>query len=302
MAERSRPSLRMRLLCAYLGLSPMKRTLGDVPATEAARLENRRRGVTLPAGDLLGTHEVTVDDHDGLTCVSVGPRDRRAGRTIVYVPGGGYVNHPIAAHWAFMGALATENDACVVAPLYPLAPEGTAATVVPAMVALHRRLSAEAGAPPVWAGDSAGAGLALATALWLRDQQEALPAHLVLIAPWLDVEMRHPDVAAILDRDPMQDLPGLRYAGAMWAGDLSPADPLVSPGNGELHGLPPLTVIGGTRDILHAGARDFAERASTAGVDVVLLEAPGGVHSFPVMRRPPEAAEARRLIRQRLAA
>lgn len=297
---RRRPSLRMRLLRAVLRGSRMKRTLNNVAATEREREANRRRGPASPAAKLAMTHEFRPARHDGLEWVDIVPRDVRTDRTIVYLHGGGFINGPVAGHWDFMAALATENSARIIAPLYPLAPEGTAATVVPAMVALHLRLCEESADPPIWAGDSAGGGLALATAMRLRDEGAPLPGHLVLIAPWLDVALVHPRIKSILRRDRMAGLPGMRYAGTLWAGGLPTDSPLVSPVHGDLDGLPPMTVIVGTRDILLPDSRDLVVRAQAEGIDAVLVRGPGAVHSFPVAMSLPESAEARQVIAARL--
>ncbi|MFJ3799452.1 alpha/beta hydrolase fold domain-containing protein [Streptomyces sp. NPDC090088] len=300
VTRRSRPSLRMRLVCAGLAVTRTKRILGADASTEADRLRNRGKGPAAVPRRLRRTHEVTVHDRGGLRCAEIGVRDRRPERTIVYLHGGAYINPVVVQHWDLMAALAAENDARVIAPFYPLAPEGTAATVVPALLDLQVRLTAESGTAPVWAGDSAGGGLALATAMRLRDEGLPAPRHLVLFAPWLDVGLTNPGVADVVVRDPTLGVVGLRYAGRLWAGALPLDSPQVSPGGGDPRGLPPTTVIVGTRDIFVADCRDFAARARAAGVDITLLEGADGFHVYPAVTFLPESAEARRLVTARL--
>ncbi|WP_234534801.1 alpha/beta hydrolase fold domain-containing protein [Streptomyces shenzhenensis] len=136
----------------------------------------------------------------------------------------------------------------------------------------------------------------------LRDEGLPPPRHLVLFAPWLDAGLTNPGVADVVARDPMLDVVGLRYAGRLWAGALPLDSPQVSPGGGDPRGLPPTTVIVGTRDIFLADCRDFAARARAAGVDVTLLEGTDGFHVYPAATFLPESAEARRLVTARLTA
>lgn len=121
---RSRPSLRMRLVCAWLTSTRTKRVLADEASTEADRRRNRAEGPAVVPRRLLRTHDVTVHHRDGLRCAEVVVQGRRPTRTIVYVHGGGYIDPLVVQHWDLMAALAAENDARVIAPFYPLAPRG----------------------------------------------------------------------------------------------------------------------------------------------------------------------------------
>ncbi len=299
---RSSPSWRMRLVCQVLAARGTKRVLGSAEQTEHDRRRNVARGVPAPRrrhSARYGFRETTLADVRCLEVVDSRRPDPR--RTIVYVHGGAYVNPPVVQHWDLIAALATENDARVVAPGYPLAPAGTAATVVPLMLDVDAAVRARYGPRVVWAGDSAGGGLALATALALRDQGRTVPDHLVLVAPWLDVTMSNPGVGQVEPRDPSLAVPGLQHAGRLWAGGTDPRDPLVSPGFADLDELPPTTLVVGDRDLFLQDCRDLAERAGRADVDVSLVEAPGGFHVFPAVTFLPESKAARRHVSARLA-
>ena len=70
-------------------------------------------------------------------------------------------------------------------------------------------------------------------------------------------------------------------------------DPLVTPLDADLSGLPPLLVQAGTGDNLVNEARLLAERAAAAGVDVSLELYPVATHDFHLFWTfPPEAADA----------
>jgi cation diffusion facilitator CzcD-associated flavoprotein CzcO len=147
---------------------------------------------------------------------------------------------------------------------YRLAPEH------PHPAALHDALAAvralRAQGPVVLAGDSAGAGLALATALALRDAAEPAPAALLLIAPWVDLTLASlpPPAAgeAMLSRAWITACAQHYLAGADARGAA------VSPLHADLHGLPPVLIQTGTDDLLHDEGLRLHAALDAAGVAV----------------------------------
>jgi acetyl esterase/lipase len=223
-----------------------------------------------------------------------------APRPLVYVHGGGYVHQFETAHWWLTSALAPDLGVRIYAVDYVLAPTGTAADGVADVAAAVTALAEREGISPIVAGDSAGGGLALAAAARLRGASSA-PAHLALFAPWLDAGLRSPEARALERRDPSLALPGLRIAGRLWAGELGVDHPDVSPLFSEPAGLPPTSLVVGTRDLLYPDARDFAASARSAGVDVATFTAADAFHVFPAATWLPESASARVWLKQRLA-
>jgi acetyl esterase/lipase len=202
------------------------------------------------------------------------------GNHVVYLHGGAYINQIVRQHWQLIAYLAHQAPAQVTVPIYPLAPRGGAATVVPQTADLLAEVIAIAGAGRVTVmGDSAGGGLALAAAQLLRDTGRPQPHGLVLIAPWLDVTMTHPDQPHINLRDPMLDIAGLAEAGRLYAGDLSPTHPWCSPIRGRLDGLAPISAFIGTDDILLPDSLALADHA-----DVHVTN--GMPHVYPLLPMP----------------
>lgn len=212
---------------------------------------------------------------------------------VVYFHGGGYVGEIDGAHWRVCRRMATLVPAQVSVPIYPLAPGATAATTVPTAADIVADVLAAAAHPGLVTvmGDSAGGGLALAVAQRLRDRGLTAP-RLVLVAPWLDVTMTDPRIDESVTRDPILSVARLVQAGKLYAGDLPTDDPLVSPLFGDLHGLGPITVLVGTRDLLLHDARRLRELATAAGVPVDYHEGAGLVHVYPILPLP-EARAAR---------
>ncbi|MEV4642913.1 alpha/beta hydrolase fold domain-containing protein [Actinoplanes sp. NPDC049548] len=222
------------------------------------------------------------------------------GAVVVALHGGAYVREITAAHYGYYADLVRRTGSAVMVPGYPLAPAGTAGTVVPAVADLLTRIIAEHGPAAVRVlGDSAGGGLALAAVQELRRRGALVPGRLVLLSPWLDVTLS--DARSATVADPMLDLAGMRACGRLWAGRLSPTDPMVSPLFGPLDGLPPTTVYAGTLDLLHPDAVRLREGAGAAGSEVRLELRTGLLHDWLLVPMLPEARRARGDIHRLLA-
>lgn len=210
-------------------------------------------------------------------------------QTLIYFHGGAYIAQMAGFQWSWIAALVRVLGCRALVPLYPLAPRGTAETVVPEAADLVAEALA-AGASVSVLGDSAGGGLALAVTQELVRRGGAQPAHLLLIAPWLDVTLSDPRSLSI--DDPLMTVDGLRWCGRHWAGDLDPVDARVSPLFGSMDGLPPVTVFAGTRDILYPDTARLEQRSRDEGLSMTFITRPGLVHAWPVLTFLPEACDA----------
>ena len=216
------------------------------------------------------------------------------GRTALYLHGGSFVYQIAKQHWTLIADLVRTTGTTITVPIYPLAPAGTAATVIPAVAELAGTLG-----EPVLIGDSAGGAIALGAAQILRDR--GIRLRTILISPELDLTLTDPMLRKIEPWDPWLAIPGAAVANELWAGDLPLTDPLVSPMFGSLEGLAPVTLFCGTRDMLHADATTFVTRAARAGVPVDFHEARGMIHVYPLLPIP-EGRAARDVIRAALTA
>ncbi len=124
------------------------------------------------------------------------------------------------------------------------------------------------GIPPgqvVFAGDSAGGGLVVATALRLRERGLPLPAGLVLFSPWADLRPRgrgpEPSGETMLSRA-MLDESATRYLAGR-----SADEPFASPVVADLHGLPPVLIqVAGVDSTLQVFPRRWHVFQMNAGV------------------------------------
>jgi epsilon-lactone hydrolase len=147
------------------------------------------------------------------------------------------------------------------------------------------------------AGDSAGAGLAVTTALRARAEGRPLPVALILLSPWVDLAATAPSMVTNRDSDVLFGGPtpmnGEALVSKLLPASMDRKDPLVSPLYADLSRLPPAYAqVGGAEMLLH-DARRFAERAWAAGVKVELEVFDDQQHTFQMMAgRAPEADEA----------
>jgi monoterpene epsilon-lactone hydrolase len=285
-------SLRSMLAPLVLTLRGSKREFSSAERTLARIKRLGEHPAAFEPRRLRGS--VTRRDIGGWPVFEVG--DARADRRAVYLHGGVYVFEIDPLHWRFIALLAQEAGIRITVPIMPLAPRGVAATVVPAVADLVAALVDEVGASRVSVlGDSSGGGMALATAMLLRDRGVPPLGHTVLIAPWLDISGTDPRLAEIAPTDPWLAVPGTHAAGALYRAELGEFDPLVSPLYGSLEGLGPVTMFSGTRDILNADALRLVALARASALQLDYIEGAGMIHNYPILPMP-EGDAARKMI------
>lgn len=207
-----------------------------------------------------------------------------SGRVILYLHGGGYVFGSAAQDAGIASQLAKRGHARVVAPDFRLAPEATYPAAVEDVVRVYRRLREQGEREVVIAGLSSGAGLALSVLMTLRDAHEPLASRAILLSPMVDATGTSVSWSANAALDWGQPDALLRWA-RFYAGSRSPADPGISPVNGNLGGLPPILVVVGELELGHDDAATLVRRAQKAGVEAVLHVEPDMVHAFMTFGR-----------------
>ena len=191
--------------------------------------------------------------------------------TLLYLHGGGYfacsprTHRPISAFFAHAGF-------AVFVPDYRLAPEHPFPAALDDALAAWQALrdSGRAAKHMAVAGDSAGGGLSLALLLKLRDLGQALPAAAALFSPWTDLAATGASVQENADHDAMFWAAGIPAGAAHYIGTDDARNPLISPVYGDMHGLPPLLIHCGQREILRDDGTRVAAKAQAAGVTVSL--------------------------------
>ena len=199
---------------------------------------------------------------------------------IVYFHGGGYVGGSIASHRNLTGHLALHSGCRVLSVEYRLAPEHPHPAPVNDAVTSYN-WAVDQGYDPgkiALAGDSAGGGLTAACLLALRDQQIELPAAAMMISPWLDMSFTGETMVTNEAHDSSISAIGMPTMRDLFLGDASIDDPLASPFEANLEGLPPLLIQVGDEEVLLSDSERFTEKATAAGVDVELRVWPEMFH------------------------
>ena len=207
-----------------------------------------------------------------------------ASRVVFYFAGGSYIDQPRAVHWRFLNDLAEQAGVSVIVPIYAKLPDCDAEEAYEKLTAFYLDCLERDGPweEIVFMGDSAGGGMALSFAMQLRDAGAAGPDRLILICPWVDVTLTNPDMPAYEKKDRTLDSEQLRQIGALWAGGLSPDDPVVSPLYGQFGGLGKVTLFTTTGELLYPDIRLLYERMQAQGADADLIEQPGMFHVWPL--------------------
>lgn len=211
--------------------------------------------------------------------VTVGATERP--RAILYLHGGGYTVGSARLYRSLAAHLAQSSGAVVFTLDYRLAPEHPYPAALDDAVAAFTDLVTAHGYRPAMvaiAGDSAGGGLAVATARRLIDTG-LCPGALALLSPWTDPS----DEEFERHRDFVINKAWGRASAASYRGEADSRDPGYAPMYGRLDGLPPTLVHCSTVEMLHPQILRFVDAVKMAGGEVHLTARDDWWHSIHVL-------------------
>jgi monoterpene epsilon-lactone hydrolase len=213
---------------------------------------------------------------------------------VLYLHGGGYLFGSPKTHRQVLIAMAKAFQAPAYGLDYRLAPEHPfPAAVEDAAKAYQWLLARHPLADIVLAGDSAGAGLAIATAVGVRDGGLKLPKAIVAFSPYSDLAVTGPSIEANAKSCAMFTPRSIREAAAMYLAGADARDPRASPLYADLTGLPPMLLFASRHETLRDDTLRLAQRATAAGVKVQLIVRDRLPHVWPVfVALLPEARDA----------
>jgi epsilon-lactone hydrolase len=203
---------------------------------------------------------------------------------LVYFHGGGYSSGSIKSHRRMVAEAGRAAGVAALAVGYRLAPEHPFPAALDDALAVWEALIAqgfEAGRIAV-GGDSAGGGLALALMISLQRLSRPLPACAWLVSPWVDLTMTGASLKTKADVDPLISAAYLRELADAYLAGHDPSDPLASPLNADLSGLPPLLIQVGSAESLLDDSVRLAGRAGEADVAATLQIWPHMIHAWPL--------------------
>jgi monoterpene epsilon-lactone hydrolase len=219
---------------------------------------------------------------EGVNGIGVTIRGATPSNVVLYLHGGVYVIGSAATSVALVGDIARRVGTRAITLDYRLAPEHPYPAAVVDVQAAYRGLL-DQGVDPgsiAFAGESAGAGLAVATLLALKEAGTPLPSCAFLMSPYADLTLSGESILAKEAVDPILTPQGLRNRIPDYVNGADPSRPQISPVFGDLSGLPPLLIQVGSNEILLSDALRLAGRAATADVPVTLEVTPGVPHVF----------------------
>lgn len=224
----------------------------------------------------------------GVPAVWFRPRaGQRPGAVLLYFHGGSYLIGSTVTHGAQIARLALASGCAALGLDYRLAPEHPFPAPLEDALAAYRWLLAQGVAPErlLLAGDSAGAGLALALLLTLRREGLPLPAGAALLCPWVDLSARGGTLASHERFDWATQEDFIAWERLYLGADGLPAarDPRASPLFGDLTGLPPLLIQVGGAEMVLDQASALAERARAAAVPTTLSVYPEMIHNWHLL-------------------
>lgn len=212
------------------------------------------------------------------------PQDQSS-QLILHIHGGAFFLGSLNTHRGFMSDIAVRTQMQVLHLDYPLAPEHPFPAALDSIYSLYCQILQQGiqAKDIIVSGDSAGANLALALTLKLRDiDAEKMPAGLMLLSPLLDLSLSSESLRYNQEHDALLSMDVLATGIAYYvpAGN-DPAQPEYSPlYAADFTGLPPTLVQVGSKEILLDDAQRFRDKAVAAGVEVDFKLYTGMWHNF----------------------
>ncbi|HSH03700.1 MAG TPA: alpha/beta hydrolase [Anaerolineae bacterium] len=201
-------------------------------------------------------------------------------KVIYYIHGSGFCFGWNSHFERIAVQLTRQTGRPIYAPDYRIAPEHTYPAAHEDSMAGYQWLLGQGYQPEdiILFGDSSGGHIGLSMLLQLRDQGAQLPAAAILLSAMLDITLTehyywhsrdnfvHPRFPPKLNKHYFQNR--------------ALDQPEISPLFSDLHGLPPLLIMAGERDILRWDAERFSEYARLAGSENQLVIEPGVWHGW----------------------
>ena len=202
---------------------------------------------------------------------------------VIYFHGGGYGFGSRSSYRRFASVLSYRLRSKILLFDYRLAPENPfPAALDDAMEAFTKCLSLFPENKIFFGGDSAGGGLAMATMLYAKEQNTALPDGGFLLSPWLDLTGKSVSTKKNSWRDAMLKTNYIKAFAQNYIGSHDAQNPLISPLFGDLKEFPPLLILVSSSESLFDDSKSFTKAAKAANVEVDLKVYGGVQHVWPI--------------------
>ena len=255
---------------------------------DAAKRELAKQGKSTAPDPAVGSADRTITTKTGRLPVRIYTPKSGAGPwpVIVYYHGGGWVIANKDVYDAGARALSKMANAVVVSVDYRQGPEHRFPAAHDDAIATYEWALKNAASIKgdstklALAGESAGGGLAVATAIAARDRKLQMPVAIVSVYPIAGTDTMTASYLENAEAKPLNRSMMSWFFDNYLKSSQDRADPRVNLVAADLHGLPPTTIINAQIDPLRSEGEDLASRLGAAGVDVQQKTYEGVTHEF----------------------
>ena len=254
------------------------------PAEESRGIPGLREGYDRFFGQFKPSSEtkitaVQIGEADALWVKPEGANEKRI---VLHLHGGGFAFGSAKCSVEYAERLARAVGGRCLALNYRLAPEHPSPAALQDSLSAYRYLLSEGYlAQDIFiSGESAGAGLAVASLVAIRDEGVPQPKGAVLLSPFVDCALNSESIRRLEGQDPIIDKDILTYMATSYFQSASPVDPRISPVYADLRDLPPMLIQAAENEVLVDDAKRLADAAKRAGVSVELQLYPERLHIF----------------------
>lgn len=226
-----------------------------------------------------GNKRVDISDESGKYVTKIS-KDGSNGRAIIYLHGGGYKDNFNREHWRFVDKISSAVSYDVFALDYPLLPDNFERAYA-YLDKVYNNVLEDYG-EIVFMGDSAGGGLAIGYAAYLKDKGIKTPDKIIAISPWLDLTLENPEIAHYDKKDPMLNVEALRKNGREFSSPSTPENAYLSPVYADIDGLGEIYIFFGDCDILCPDGIKFSEK-TPVGTKIKFDLKKNMLHDYPIL-------------------
>lgn len=259
-----------------------------------------------------GIFNYSVHRLNGVNYEILEPKQKRNNKVVLLLHGGSYKVRLLDMYRKLAEKISKTLNYCTVYNLdYRTFPEYKYPAQIEDTVAVFQEMQRQGVEANniVFIGDSAGANLALASTLYMRDNGMNLPSTIVCFSLWGDMTNSGKSVVDNCYRDPfggiarrkkVEDNWGYLHRISAFAKELDRSSPYVSPSFADFTNFPPVTLICGEAEMDRSANEMAFENMKKADVDAELHMFDGMFHDFQLLPFFPETKRAFEIMKNRI--
>lgn len=218
-------------------------------------------------------------NHCSMIKLEVSDKTFKKPNALLYLHGGAYAIGSANTHKEFASTLAKRTGQTVYLLDYRLAPEHAFPAALDDSVEAVNFIQQRHDKLAI-CGDSAGGGLSLATAQYLRDKQLPQAQALVVLSPWTNLLCNNQSYDTNKNIDPMITQGWLQATAKLYAQDKPLDGQYLSPGLHDTQGLPSTLIQVGEDEVLLSDSLQLNEKMLNTEIDCRLQVFPNMWHIF----------------------